>query len=112
MTRIASSEWPPRAKKSSSAPTRSTSSTSAQTRATSSSGPGAGATYSAAATSASGSGSRERSTLPCDLSGSSSSQAYREGTMYAGSRSASHARTSAVSGRAPSTAAFPAVGTR
>ncbi len=80
MTRVASSEWPPSAKKSSSAPTRSTPSTSAQTAASAVCVPGAGATY-AADSDHTGVGRARRSSLPLAVAGSASRATKAAGTM-------------------------------
>ena len=85
-TCIARREWPPSSKKPSSAPTRSTRRTSAQTSASISCTAVAGARYSPLADLRSGAGSARRSTLPCGVSGISSSTTSAVGTMYSGRR--------------------------
>ena len=82
ITCAASSEWPPRSKKSSSTPIRSTRSTSAQTAATVASEPGRGAVYCAVSSRPRcGAGSARRSSLPLGSSGSASRAVNAEGTM-------------------------------
>ena len=81
--RIAESESPPRAKKSSSRPTRSTPSTSANAPATSFSVGVCGAWKGAAANT--GAGRAFRSSLPEEVRGNSSSATMCAGTMYSGS---------------------------
>ena len=80
ISRVASSEWPPSAKKLSSMPTRSSPSTSANSPHSSSSCGVRGAGASAAGAS-SGAGSARRSSLPLGVSGSRSSTTNAAGTM-------------------------------
>src|SRR6185369_5014430 len=89
ITRMSSSEWPPRSKKLSSTPTRSTPSTSRQTRAIRSSRSVRGGTYDACGSpsTSAGAGRAFRSTLPLGLRGSAGSITKAAGTMYSGSRS-------------------------
>jgi hypothetical protein len=79
LTRMAISESPPRAKKSSSSPTRSTPNTSANTSATIFSVWVAGARNAVAANT--GAGSALRSILPEEVNGNSSSTTIWAGTM-------------------------------
>jgi hypothetical protein len=79
--RIAGSDVPPNAKKSSVAPTRETPSTSAMTVAIVSSSAPSGATYVAASDSSVGRGSALRSTFPFGVCGSASSGTMTDGTM-------------------------------
>ncbi len=80
-TRVALSELPPRAKKSSSTPSRSTPSTLSNAATTVSSVGVLGARYSVARTLKSGSGSAPRSSLPDALRGNSVSSTNSDGTM-------------------------------
>jgi len=81
VTWVASSEWPPSSKKSSSAPTSGTRSTSCQTRATARSRSVRGAMNSPWAVAKVGAGRALRSTLPLELSGRASIGTQAEGTM-------------------------------
>ncbi len=85
-TWVASSEWPPRSKKLSSAPTRGTPSNRAQMSASSVSVGVRGAAPLAPEDGAPGAGSALRSTLPFAVSGRAGSTTSAEGTMYSGRR--------------------------
>ncbi len=100
-TCVATSELPPRAKKSSSSPTRSRSRTSANTPATISCVGVVGARN--VFVSNSGSGSAFRSSLPEALSGNASSATNTCGTMYDASDVASAALTVSASKCVPAT---------
>ncbi len=98
MTWVASSECPPRAKKSSVMPTCGSRNTLAKAFASCASRSVRGGTYTAEAEAeASGAGSALRSTLPLALSGSAGSVTKAEGTMYSGSRCCRWARSETVS---------------
>ncbi len=98
-TRAASSECPPRSKKSSSGPAEASSRTSAYAPATISSRASRGVRPAVAAAPAkSGAGSARRSTLPLAVSGKASRTTTADGTMCAGSRSPTAARSPAASG--------------
>ena len=101
-TRMATSEWPPSAKKLSSAPTRSSPSTALQIPAITSSAAVRGATYAAASSRPSGAGSALRSILRVGVSGSSPSITNAEGTRWSGTRSRIHPRRSLPDGTASS----------
>ena len=99
ITRVASSECPPRAKKSSPAPTRSMPRTCAQIPASSSSRSPRGATYPpTSGRVASGAGSAARSSFPFGVSGSAASSVNTAGIMNSGSRPARNARSSPAAG--------------
>ncbi len=87
-SRIASSEWPPSAKKSSSAPTEGTPSTSAKQSATSSCAGPRGRREPVPGAAGSGSGRAARSSFPFGVSGNSDTTAIAAGTRCAGSRAA------------------------
>ncbi len=97
-TRVARSECPPSAKKSSPAPTRSTPSTSAQIPASTSCVGVRGASDAVSPGAESGAGRARRSTLPLGVSGNASRATKAEGTMYSGSRSRRKARSSPADG--------------
>src|SRR6185369_11817250 len=81
VTWAATSEWPPRAKKSSSTPTRCRSSTSSQIPASTSSTGLRGATYAPPSPRSTGAGRAARSTLPLAVSGSRSRSTQAAGTI-------------------------------
>ncbi|CAM3856210.1 hypothetical protein COSO111634_27200 [Corallococcus soli] len=83
---VASSEWPPRSKKSSCAPTRSTRSTSRNRDASCSWSGVRGASSSREDVAAVGAGSSRRSTFPLVVRGRASRPTKAAGTMYSGSR--------------------------
>ncbi|CAA9291275.1 MAG: hypothetical protein AVDCRST_MAG41-4382, partial [uncultured Corynebacteriales bacterium] len=97
---VASSEWPPRAKKSSSAPTCGTPSRSPHSRATDRSRSVRGSTKPArgCGPATARSGSAARSTVPSGVSGSAGSSAYAAGTAWSGNRSRRWAARSAAAG--------------
>ncbi|CAM3253275.1 hypothetical protein COSO111634_08400 [Corallococcus soli] len=90
---MASSEWPPSAKKSSCKPTDSTRSNCPHSPASSTSVGVPGATKPCSARGASGTGSAARSTLPLGVSGSASSTITTDGTIDSGNRRRACSRT-------------------
>ena len=96
-SRPASSEWPPRRKKSSRAPTRSTSSRPDQRPARRRSTSVAGGSKAASRLPHRGSGRALRSTLPLGVRGKAASATTVEGTMYPGRRWPRKASRSSVS---------------
>src|SRR5207237_543288 len=97
--RVATSEWPPSAKKSSSIPTRSTPRTSANSAHSNSSCGLRGRRPTEGLNS--GAGSAERSSFPFAVSGNPSRTTIAEGTMYSGSRAPTCARNSPASATQP-----------
>ena len=99
-TWVASSECPPRVKKSSCTPTRSTPSSSAQIPASNSCTGPDGGTYCPPRPSCipSTAGRAARSTLPLRFSGSPDSSTNTAGTMYSGNRAPTQRRSSSTPG--------------